>query len=92
MGTGPITERYTPKLVAANATLDFSGNAIGCFLCTTTGNITVTANATDGRAQYNLLTSFPVTAGTYYQLPFYIGSNGGRIVAAGGAAGVLGVV
>jgi hypothetical protein len=87
-----IQERYTPYPVAANATVEIAGSALGGFLCTTAGTITVVRNASGGNPQLTILTAHPVSAGIYYPLPFYLGTQGGTFTAAGGASGLLGVV
>lgn len=82
--------RYTPIQVGAGATVKFTSNSIGGFLCVTSGSITVTAVDDFG----NSVTVVPVTAvtaGTWLPLPFYLGTQGGTIVSSGGAVGVLGV-
>jgi len=86
-----IQERYSPYPVAANATVQVSANAVGGFLCTTAGTYTLTRNASGGNPALTLLTAQPVSAGVYYPLPFYLGTQGGTFVAAGGASGLLGV-
>lgn len=86
-----VRERYSPVLVGVNETLPITSNAVGCFLCTVSGTLTITANGDSGKAAYTLLSALTVTAGTYYKLPFYLSSNGGTVTTAGGAAGILGV-
>lgn len=86
-----IRERYTPLVVAANSTNTIYGNSIGGFLCSVSGTVTLVANPQDGKAAVTILSAFPVTAGIYYPLPFYLSSNGGTFTSAGGAAGVLGI-
>lgn len=90
MSTQAIRERYTPVVIAADSTNEITNNSIGGFLCSTDGTITLIAFAADGKAQTTLLTDFPVTAGIYYPLPFYLGKLGGSFSTVG-AAGVLGV-
>lgn len=86
-----IRERYTPIVMDVNGTVSFRSNASGCFLCATDGTITLIAKKADGKPQTTLLSAFPVKAGTYYPLPFYLGAEGGTFTTAGGASGVLGV-
>lgn len=89
----PITERYSPVPVAANTAVQFSGSALGGFLCTTSGTITLVANASDnGQPSRTLINAMAVTAGVYYPLPFFVSTNGGTFTTAGGAIGLLGVV
>ena len=86
-----IQERYNPIVVGANSTVTIHGDNVGCFLCTTSGTVTLVSNAHDGKAQTTLLSAFAVTQGTFYRLPFYLGRNGGTFTTAGGATGLLGV-
>lgn len=76
--------RYSPLPVGLNATVNITQNEIGGFLAITAGNITLTK--ADGTVVFS---AFPVTAGSWTFLPFYIGHNGGTLTAAGGASGVL---
>lgn len=85
-----VQERYKPIVVGANSTVDINNNGVGGFLCTVTGTMTLVANAADGKAATTLINAMTVTAGVYYPLPFYLGSNGGTFTTAGGGAGVLG--
>lgn len=90
---GVITERYSPVVVGVNATVKSNSvNALGGFLCVTTGTLTLSSNGefTVGNGQ-TIFTAFPVTAGNFYKLPFRV-AGGYTLVAAGGASGVLGVV
>lgn len=84
-------ERYVPVVVAANTAVPINNISIGGFLCTVSGTITVATLASDTKAATTLLSAFPVSAGVYYPLPFYIGPNGGTFTTASGAAGLLGV-
>lgn len=86
-----VRERYTPVVIAANTTNAITNNAIGGFLCTVSGTVTLVANPQDGKAAVTILSAFAVTAGVYYPMPFYLSSNGGIFTTAGGGAGVLGV-
>ncbi len=83
-------ERYSPIFVAADTTVIIHGNAVGGFLCRTTG--TITARNLAGVA---FVDAHPVTAGVYYPLPFLIqnplNGTGGTFSTAGGASGTLGV-
>ena len=79
-----VRERYTATVVAVNATVTVNSNMIGGFLCKTSG--TVTAIDANGNTIVN---AFPVTAGTYFPMPFFMGSVGGSFIAAGGASGTL---
>lgn len=81
-----IQERYSPIVLGANGTAPITGSAVGGFLCTATGTITITRTVGG-----DLITAMPVTAGVYYPIPFYIGATGGTVTLATNAAGVLGV-
>lgn len=84
------TLRYSPIVVGAGATVPITSNMVGKFICTTTGTITIVANAADGKPQTTLLTTFAVTGGQIYELNLYLGKEGGTITSAS-AVGVLGV-
>ncbi len=86
-----VQERYNPVLVGVNSTVTLPHNSVGIFLCTVSGTLTINVAKADARPAYTLLTAFAVTAGTTYKIPFYLGTNGGSVTTAGGAAGVLGV-
>lgn len=73
------------RAVPANATFPINGQNVGEFLCVTSGTITITNSA-----GVNLVDAFPVTAGTFYNFKYFIGSGGGTFTAAGGASGTLG--
>jgi hypothetical protein len=83
-----IQERYNPVPLGVAATYTLpqgSPTGVAGFLCVTAGTITITR--ADGVVVVN---AFPMTAGTYVPLPFYVGS--GSIIALGaGASGTLGV-
>lgn len=82
-----IIQRTKPVQVGVNATVNFDGNGTDGFLPITSGTITITAQPSG----LTIISAFPVTAGTPVPLPFTFtdGSQSGRIVAAGGASGVL---
>lgn len=84
-------ERYTPKVVTADSAYRIKSNAVGGFLCTANGTITLVANAADGAPETTLISAMTVAAGTYYPLPFYLGKEGGTFTTGTGGAGVLGV-
>ena len=90
---GHVTKRYSPVVVGVNSTVTSkTANAIGGFLAVTTGAITL-SNASVLQATseaQTLFTSFPVTAGTWYELPF-ITVGGYTFTTSGGASGVLAV-
>lgn len=76
--------RWHPTPVGVDATVDITQNEIGGFLAVTAGTLTLTR--ADGSV---IFTALPVTAGSWTFLPFYVGHQGGTLVAAGGASGVL---
>lgn len=90
---GAVSERYSPVVVAANATVSTTGgSAIGGFLCVTAGTVSLSnqANLAGVAVPVTIFTGLPVVAGVYYPMPFSM--NGGYVfTAAGGASGVLGV-
>lgn len=86
-----IQERYSPIPIAANTTVQVSGNTVGVFVCTTSGTLTVVSNAYDGKPTTTLINALAVTAGVIYPIPFFLGSQGGTVTTAGGAVGLLGV-
>ena len=78
-----VQERYNPVVVGANSTVTFTSNNVGGFLCQVSGTITLVANQYDSVPTTTLLNAFPVVAGIYYPLPFYVGKNGGSFTTAG---------
>lgn len=88
MGAGVVRRRYTPIIVTAGSTTKFSSNQIGGFFCTTAGTIVITT--VDDRGNTVTFPTITVAVNTWYELPFYLGTNGGTITTVG-AAGILGV-
>ena len=84
-------ERYQPILVGVDATVTINSDSVGGFLCKTAGTITISEVNEINGSLATIVDAHPVSAGIYYPLPFHLGSNGGRFVAAGGASGTLGV-
>jgi hypothetical protein len=84
-----IQERYAPLVVGVNATVTINNQAVAGFVCQTAGTVTLTSAAVDGAPAVTILSAFPVTAGVYYPLPFFLGKNGGTFTTAGGASGTL---
>ena len=80
-------ERFRPMVVAVNTAVTVNSNALGGFLCKTSGTI----RAVHGIAGTVVIDDFPVTSGQYYSIPFLLGANGGTFTTAGGASGTLGV-
>lgn len=86
-----VNESYSPVAVAAGATVTFTANRVGGFLCTTSGTITVKDGA--GNTVVNALA---VTAGVFHPIPFILNNNlngisGGSVVSSS-AVGILGVL
>jgi hypothetical protein len=86
-----VQERYSPYPVAANTTIQMSANAVGGFLCIATGTITIVRNASGSQPSLTVVAAFPVAAGTYYPMPFYMGTEGFSFTTSLTASGVLGV-
>lgn len=83
-------ERYAPVLIGVNGTFLINNDSVGGFLCKTAGAITVTrVNQISGASEI-IVDAHPVTAGTYFPIPFYLGPRGGVFTASGGASGTLG--
>lgn len=85
-----ITERYSPLFVGVNTARESQSDHMGGFLCQTTGTLTVEVADLAG-AFVAILTAFPVTAGVYYPMPFYLSARGARFTTAGGASGLVAV-
>lgn len=80
-------EQFFPMQVVASATAPIRSTSVGGFFATGAG--TVTINGTDDQGNAIVIVSFTAAANTWYELPFYIGTNGGTIVTGVGATGVL---
>lgn len=78
---------HQPLQVPASATTPILSQNIGGFFATGAG--TVTINGTTDLGAPFVVISFTTTANTWYELPFYIGPQGGSIVTGVGATGVL---
>lgn len=78
---------HQPLQVPASATTPIRAQNIGGLFCTGAGTFTI--NGTTDLGQSVQIVSFTATANTWYDLPFYIGPNGGNIVSGVGAKGVL---
>lgn len=87
---GIVKERYAALPLGTNSSTVIKAQSIGGFLAITGGTITVTQN-TDVNTSVTIINAFPVAAGVYYPLPFFLGTYGGSVTLAGGASGVLGV-
>ena len=78
-----IQEKYHGSVVGVNTTVTITGGAIGGFLPSISGTLTITR--TNGEVIVNAL---PVTAGTWVRIPL-ITHAGATVTTAGGAAGTL---
>ena len=85
-----VFERYNPLVIPVSTAIKTTASGMGGFLCVTAGTLTVATG--DGTT---IISALPVTAGTFYPMPFRLHhniSNGGAtITTAGGASGVLGI-
>lgn len=88
MGCTTVKERYTPVAIGANASVTFDSQSMGGFLAITDGTITVYRKRPQGGDEV-IVNTLPVTGGIYYPIPIYLNQNGGRVVLASGASGVL---
>lgn len=78
---------HQPLQVPASATTPIIAQNIGGLFCTGAGTFTI--NGTNDSGAPVQIVAFTGTANTWYELPFYIGANGGTIVTGVGATGVL---
>lgn len=85
-----VRERFNPVPMAANATYNVPGHAIGGFLAATSGTITITAKEPNGINTNTYVNAVPVIAGIYTPIPIeFPSTSGGTITLAGGASGTL---
>ncbi len=83
-----VISRYDPIPMATASSYTFAQGSplsIGGFLCVTAGTITVTR--ADG---LTVIAAFPLTAGTWVPIPFYLGA-GATIQLGAGCSGTLAV-
>jgi hypothetical protein len=87
----PSDSHYKAVPIGVNGTVTLRGSRIGGFACTAAG--TLTLNIQEGaNAPVVAINALPVVAGTWIDLPFYVGTNGrSTVVLAGNAAGTLAV-
>lgn len=80
-----------PTICPVNSTTNFGGSGVCLFLAVTAGTITIQDVRLIGGTptQVILLGPYPVTAGSWTPLDFYVNHLGGQIVTAGGASGTL---
>lgn len=81
-----VKERYNPEVIGVNTTVTLTADAIGGFLAKTAGTITVV----DG-AGTTVINAHPVTAGAWFEMPFFLQRPGSTVTTAGGASGTLAV-
>jgi len=81
--------QFQPLPVVASATAPINTPSIGGLFCTGAGTFTISGYNDQG--VLTQVVSFTGVAGTWYDLPFFIGSRGGTIVTGAGAAGTLAV-
>jgi hypothetical protein len=78
--------KFSPEVIGVNGTYTTdSGDELRGFAAQTAGTLTVV----DSRG-VSILTAFPVAAGTFTFLPFFIG-NGATLTCAGGASGTAAI-
>lgn len=85
---GNFRERFSPRPIGVNGTLDIQSTHIGGFLPTVGGTITITAKDATG-ATTTYLNACPVTAGVWVKIPMEITAPPITVTLAGGAAGTL---
>jgi hypothetical protein len=81
--------QFQPQTVTASTTARINTSAIGGLFCTGAGVFTI--NGYNDQGVLTQIVSFTGVAGTWYDLPFFIGSNGGTVVTGVGATGTLAV-
>lgn len=86
---GHVQTMHLPLQVPASATTPINSQNIGGLFCTGAGTFTI--NGTNDQGQPVVIVAFTGVANTWYNLPFFIGINGGTIVSGAGATGVLAV-
>lgn len=84
-----VRERFNPKPMAANATVNLTGAQMGGFLAKTAGTISITVKDAQG-ADLLVVDAVPLTAGIYTPIPIIVPAAAGMVVTlAGGASGTL---
>jgi S-formylglutathione hydrolase FrmB len=79
--------QFQPLVLVASATTPINTPAIGGLFCTGAGTFTI--NGLNEQGVLTQIVSFAGIANTWYDLPFFIGSNGGNVVTGAGATGTL---
>ena len=88
MSFGAVSLRHMPIVIGVNSNVLLNEKAIGGFLCTATGTLTIDRIRPDGTVA-NLFTALPVTAGQWTFMPFHLGDFGASVTTAVGASGVI---
>lgn len=83
-----VREFWRPKQMSASGTLVTAGGSTAGFLCTTAGNVVITAGEASGGA--TIVASIAALAGTWYPLPFRY-DTGAYATLSGGAVVTFGV-
>jgi hypothetical protein len=84
-----VRERFSPKPMAADSTLNISGQVLGGFLAKTSGTISIVSTDATGLSNVTLVDAIPVTAGVYTPIPIMVPATGYTVTLAGGASGTL---
>lgn len=84
-----VRERFSPKPMGADTSIDIPGPYLGGFLAATSGTITVTSKDALGTSDVTLVNAVPVTAGIYTPIPLVVPATGYTVTLAGGASGTL---
>jgi hypothetical protein len=82
-----VRTQYRAEVIAANGTFTSNGQAVGAFLPTVSGTLTL---ATLGTGARTIINAIPVTAGLRLDLEILVEqAQGYTVVLAGGAAGTI---
>lgn len=84
-----VRERFTPKPLGVNATIEIPGLYLGGFLAKISGTISVVAKNSLGTGTTTVVDAVPVTAGVYTPIPLVLESPGYTVTLGGGASGTL---
>ena len=79
--------QFQPLVLVASVTTSINTTAIGGLFCTGAGTFTI--NGLDDQGVLRQIVSFTGAPNTWYDLPFFIGANGGNVVTGAGATGTL---
>lgn len=86
---GKHQAEYLTLLVGASTTTPLRCNSIGGLFCTGAGTFTITG--TDDQGNVVPIVAFTGTANTWYDLPFWLGANGGSITTGAGATATIAI-